>query len=124
MVRRYYCSKGWQLAYPDNDTVKCITDGTFVGQYRIKRDSPMIIKTTTNKRSGKIKEKLVFPSIDHDGYLHYILRSDYDSEDKSYRISAHRLFEFVFNDNDDILRNTDCDHMDRNRWCNKPENTR
>jgi hypothetical protein len=24
--------KEWQLAYPVNETVKCITDGTFVGQ--------------------------------------------------------------------------------------------
>jgi sugar/nucleoside kinase (ribokinase family) len=30
----------------------------------------------------------------------------------------------VFNDNDDIFRNTNFDHIDRFRWCNKPENTR
>jgi hypothetical protein len=116
--------KYWQLAYPCNDTIKCITDGTFIGQYRIKRDSLMLIKTSKNKRSGKIKENLVYPSSDNDGYLQYILRSDYDSEDKKYNISAHNLFGIVFNDNNDIFRNTDCDHIDRFRWCNKPENTR
>jgi hypothetical protein len=116
--------KEWQLACPDYDTIKRITDGTFVGQYRIKRDSLMLIQTTKNKRSGKVKEKLVYPSIDNDGYLAYILTSDYDSEKKKYNISAHRLFGIVFNDNDDIFRNTDCDHIDRFRWCDKPENTR
>ena len=30
----------------------------------------------------------------------------------------------VFNDNNDIFRNNNCDHIDRFRWCNKPENTR
>jgi hypothetical protein len=116
--------KYWQLAYSGNDTIKCITDGTFIGQYRIKRDSLMLIKTTKNKRSCKTKEKLVYPSIDNDGYSQYILTSDYDSEKKKYNISAHTLFGMIFNDNDDIFRNNNCDHIDRNRWCNKPENTR
>jgi hypothetical protein len=30
----------------------------------------------------------------------------------------------VFNDNDDIFNNTDCDHIDRYWWYNKPENIR
>jgi hypothetical protein len=84
----------------------------------------MIIKTIKNKKTGKIKDKLVYPSIDNDGYLKYNLRSDHNSKDKVYGISAHRLFGIVFNDNNDIVRNTDCDHIDRFRWCNKPENTR
>ena len=116
--------KEWQLVYPGNDSVKCITDGTFIGQYRIKRDSLMLIKTTKNKKTGKIKDKLVYPSITTDGYLKCNLRSDHNSKDKVYGILAHRLFGIVFNDNNDIFRNTDCDHMDRNRWCNKPDNTR
>ena len=84
----------------------------------------MLIKTTKNKRSGKIKEKLVYPSIDNECYLYYNLRSDHNSKDKPYSISAHRLFGIVFNNNNYIFRNKDCDHIDRFRWCNKPENTR
>jgi hypothetical protein len=30
----------------------------------------------------------------------------------------------VFNDNDDIFRKTDCDHIDRFRWNNNPKNLR
>jgi hypothetical protein len=31
--------KEWQLAYPDTEYVKCITDGSFVGQYRIEKNN-------------------------------------------------------------------------------------
>ena len=96
--------KEWQLAYPGNETVKYITDGTFIGQYRIKRNSLALIKTTKNKKSGKITEKLVYPSVDNNGYLKYKLTSDNDLEKKIYySMYAHRLFGMVFNDNDDIF---------------------
>jgi hypothetical protein len=52
--------KEYQLAHPDNNTVKCITNGTFVGQYTIKRNSPEIKKAIRNKASGKIETKSVF----------------------------------------------------------------
>jgi hypothetical protein len=61
--------------------------------------------------------------VDAKGYLCYNLTSDYDLTKKVYTISAHRLFGIIFNDNNDIFRNTDCDHIDRFRWCNRPENT-
>jgi hypothetical protein len=82
-----------------------------------------LIKKIRNRRSGKIKEKIVSPSINPEGYLYYNLTSDSDLVKKTYNIYVHRLFGMVFNDNNDIFRNTDCDHIDRFRWCNKPENT-
>jgi hypothetical protein len=56
--------------------------------------------------------------------LKYQLYDENNLEKKNYTICAHRLFGMVFNDNTDIFRNIDCDHIDRFRWCNRPENTR
>jgi hypothetical protein len=108
--------KEWQLAYPNNDTIECITNGTFKGQYRIERNMLELIKITRNKRSGKIKEKIVYQSVSADGYLYYNLGSDNGPMKKQYNIYANRLFGMVFNNNDDIFRNTDCDHIVRFRW--------
>jgi hypothetical protein len=119
-----FASKEWQLACPCNDTITCITNRTFVGQYRNKRNDLALLKITQNKRSGKIKEKLVYHRISKDNYLKSTLKSDYHPAKKTYNIYAHRLFATVVNENDDIFRNTDCVHINRFRWCNRPENTR
>jgi hypothetical protein len=42
--------KEWQLAYPSNGPVKCITDRTFVGQYRFNRNRLILMKMKTNKK--------------------------------------------------------------------------
>ena len=43
---------------------------------------------------------------------------------KKCNVYAQRLFGMVFNDNDDVFNNTDCDHIDRNRWNNRSINLR
>jgi hypothetical protein len=117
--------KEYLLAYPDTEYVNCITNGSFVGQYRIERNEPSLIKITTNKASGKTKEKMVYPSTGPDGYKYYSLRSDdWPSNKKSVNVYAQRLFGMVFNDNDDIINNTECDHIDRNRCNNRSINLR
>jgi hypothetical protein len=45
--------------------------------------------------------------------LCYGLTRDENPAGKKYNVYAHRLFGMVFNDNDDIFNNTDCDHIDR-----------
>jgi hypothetical protein len=49
--------KKWLIAYPDNDSIKYITDGSFVGQYRIERNSLELKKITRNKASGKKRDQ-------------------------------------------------------------------
>jgi hypothetical protein len=122
--------KEWQLAYPNNDSIKCLTDGILSNQFRISRNSLALMKIPRNskdeiiyKPNGEINYKEIHPSIRPEGYLKYNLVND-RNKSKKCSFYAHRLFEMVFNDNDDIFRNTDCDHIDRFRWCNRPENTR
>jgi hypothetical protein len=50
------------------------------------------------------------------------LKSSLTYNHKNYNIYAHRLFGWIYNNNNDIIRKTDCDHIDRHRWCNRPEN--
>jgi hypothetical protein len=79
---------------------------------------------TKNKRSDKITKKVVYPSVSPDDCLKHFLKSDHDKTKKICNIYAHILFDIVFNDNNDIFRNSDCNHIDRFQWCNKPDNTR
>jgi hypothetical protein len=43
-----------------------LTNGIFVGQYRIKRNSTELNKMKMNKK-GELEEKLVYPSLSPDG---------------------------------------------------------
>jgi hypothetical protein len=122
--------KEWQLAYTGYGPVKYITDGTFIDQYHIKRDSMILMKIPHNKKgeitykkNGEIDYKMVYPSVNSQGYLKYKLYNYHDSVKKNYTIGAHRLFGMIFNDNDDIFRYTEWDHIDRFLWDNIPINT-
>jgi hypothetical protein len=72
----------------------------------------VLIKTKKNKK-GELEEKLGYPIFSPDDYLKYQLYDENNLEKKNDTICAHRLFGMVFNDNTDIFRNTDCDHIDR-----------
>jgi hypothetical protein len=56
--------------------------------------------------------------------MYYGLRCDDWPKNKKVNLYSQRLFGMVFNDNDVILNNTDCDHIDRNRWNNRSVNLR
>jgi hypothetical protein len=53
------------------------------------------------------------------------LRSDgWPVNKKGVNVYSQRLFGMVFNDNDDIFNNTECDHIDMNKCCNRSINVR
>jgi hypothetical protein len=78
------------------------------------------MKLIYDKKGNFKKKVLVYPRITSDGYLKYILSVN----GQKCNVYAHRLIGMVFNNNDDIFQKTDCDHIDRNRWNNRPINLR
>jgi hypothetical protein len=78
----------------------------------------------TNKK-GKTIETFTYRGYKSDEYLTYVL--PYKNEEGktiNVNIKTHKLFALVFNDNKDILRNTDADHIDRIRCFCMPKNIR
>jgi hypothetical protein len=108
--------------------MKVIVSGILDEKIQIKRNNLPLKKIAikiNKKGEEKIVETLIYPNYDKQGYLTYdISYKDVYNKTCKINIKAYRLFDMVFNDNEDILRNRDVDHKDRIRCFCMPENLR
>jgi hypothetical protein len=78
----------------------------------------------TNKK-GKTVETFTYPFYNTEDYLIYILPyKNENGKNINVSIQAHKLFALVYEDNDDILRKDNVDHIDRIRCFCMPQNIR
>ncbi|GMO23422.1 MAG: hypothetical protein Ta2E_12980 [Mycoplasmoidaceae bacterium] len=109
----------YQLAYPDNKSVKALSDRLFQNKYQIHRNKLFLQCIKINSK-GKTVIKEIYPNIRDSDYC----ETKYNSNGIEISENFHRLTGNVFLDNDNILLKTQCYTMEKFHWNNRVDNIR